>query len=409
MLSDTIHNPDQYMSDLRQILTQGKKRIGLLLGAGAPYGIRIDKKSGTLTDKGEPLIPDISGLTAIVLERLDKEERDAISSFGPQIGQKPNIEAILSHTRLLATALGSNLIQGFDGKGYKALASKICTIIGDIVNVFLPTAPNPYTELVAWIGGIAREHPVEIFTPNYDLLIEEALERAIIPYFDGFSGSYEPFFDPASVANNNLPARWSRVWKIHGSLGWAVVNGRIVRGKGRDATQLIYPDHMKYDQMQKLPYTALFDRLKSFLKTPDSILVSCGFSYSDAHISSVIEEALATNLRSALVACQYNILASEITASTLAVRRPNVSIYAADGAVINGVHGKWQAGQPLNEEWVEIRKTFWGPRQAGTASVFKLGSFADFARFFALAQSHELARGEDEALSDDNDIAISEA
>ena len=35
----SVHNPDQYMASLRQIIAQGRKRIGLLVGAGAPADI----------------------------------------------------------------------------------------------------------------------------------------------------------------------------------------------------------------------------------------------------------------------------------------------------------------------------------------------------------------------------------
>jgi len=35
----SVHNPDQYMASLRQIIAQGRKRIGLLVGAGASAGI----------------------------------------------------------------------------------------------------------------------------------------------------------------------------------------------------------------------------------------------------------------------------------------------------------------------------------------------------------------------------------
>ena len=34
----TFHNPDRFMSDLRQILSQGRKRIGLLIGAERGWG-----------------------------------------------------------------------------------------------------------------------------------------------------------------------------------------------------------------------------------------------------------------------------------------------------------------------------------------------------------------------------------
>jgi len=35
----SVHNPGQHMDSLRQIIAQGRKRIGLLVGAGAPAGI----------------------------------------------------------------------------------------------------------------------------------------------------------------------------------------------------------------------------------------------------------------------------------------------------------------------------------------------------------------------------------
>jgi hypothetical protein len=93
--------------------------------------------------------------------------------------------------------------------------------LGGVVNPLLPEERTPYTELAAWIGGTDRWHPIEIFTPNYDLLMEEAFERLEIPFFDGFSGSFQPFFDPSSISNDDLPPRWARLWKLHGSLGWA--------------------------------------------------------------------------------------------------------------------------------------------------------------------------------------------
>lgn len=44
MSSMTLHNPDRYMVDLRQILSQGRKRRGLFVGAGAPMAILINGK-----------------------------------------------------------------------------------------------------------------------------------------------------------------------------------------------------------------------------------------------------------------------------------------------------------------------------------------------------------------------------
>ena len=182
-----------------------------------------------------------------------------------------------------------------DGVGYNAMAERICQKIGCIVASPLPKSPNPYTDLVSWIGGTHRDHPVEIFTPNYDLLLEEAFERTRLPYFDGFTGAHKPFFDPTSISDDTLPPRWSRLWKIHGSLGWHASGDVVIRTGSREATALIYPDHLKYDQITRQPYSALFERLRTFLMTPDSLLLCTGFSFLDAQITAVLDEALAAN------------------------------------------------------------------------------------------------------------------
>ncbi|WP_244531164.1 SIR2 family NAD-dependent protein deacylase [Hyphomicrobium facile] len=241
------------------------------------------------------------------------------------------------------------------------------------------------------MSGTLRAHAVEIFTTNYDLLFEEAFERVRAPYFDGFTGGHSPFFDPVTVAGDDLPARWSRLWKLHGSIGWKLDNGAVVRGHGRAATQLVYPDHLKYDLTQKQPYAALFERLKQFLLTPDTLVLAIGFSFRDAHVCAVLDEALAMNANSAVFAFQFGTLDKEEAACRLAYDRPNLSVYAADGAVISGVAGKWRPGEPP-KNWEDIRASFWGARNSGEPPLFLLGDFARFTRFCALAQATELSR-----------------
>jgi hypothetical protein len=163
--------------------------------------------------------------------------------------------------------------------------------------------------------------------------------------------------------------------------------GEVVRSQSRSATHLIYPDHLKYDHTQKQPYAALFDRLRAFLRTPDALLITCGFSFSDAHIVSAIEEALAAYPLAAIIALQYRNLADEPLAAAIAEKRPNLSIYAADSAIISGVRGPWQVGPPVNDQWLEIRRTFWGPRSSGSPNVFTLGCFKELSRFLAVSTS----------------------
>lgn len=380
-LAVSFHNPDQYMAALRTIIAQGRKRVGILVGAGAPAGMK--KGDGTL-----PLIPAVAGLTSQITSAIGATYKSQIDGLKKDL-KKHDIETLLSRIRSLSTVIGATKIHDLDGDGYKEMAETICSEIGKIVNVRLPPGTSPYGELVSWITGASRAHPVEIFTTNYDLLFEEAFERAQAPYFDGFSGSREAFFDPASVSDDGLSPRWSKLWKLHGSLGWkANERGEVVRTGQADATHLIFPEHLKYDQTQKAPYAALLDRLRSFLASDDTLLVSVGFSYADAHIAARISEALAANPASSVFAFQYQSLEHESHAVELATKRSNFSVYARDKAVINGVAAVWSApGDLPTKDWGPIRDSYWAPGIAGGAREFQLGAIDAFARFFANSRS----------------------
>lgn len=379
-MSVNVHNPDQYMASLRQIIAQGRKRIGFLVGAGAP--------AGTFSPGSEtPLIPAVAGLTKIIVEALNAEYGKTLAGVQAEIAS-PNIESILSRVRSLAGVIGTTKVHGLDAGGHKKLSEAICAQIGKIVNIRLYEGSSPYTDFVTWISGTGRDHPVEIFTTNYDLLFEQALERARAPYFDGFTGSSEPFFDPSSVASNDLPARWTRVWKLHGSLGWAAnARGEVVRTGRADATHLVFPEHLKYDQTQKAPYAALFDRLREFLMTPDTLLIATGFSFADAHISARIDECLSANPSASVFAFQFSALERQVHARDIAGRRANMSLYSPDMAMINGIAAPWKPGELPTRDWAAIRSTYWGVDEKGGLEQFQLGRFDRLARFFASSRA----------------------
>ena len=116
MKSTTIHNPDLYMVDLRQILSQGRKRIGILIGAGAPTSIRVDGKGHMVEDGGHPLIPDVAGLTDAVVSALSQEDKVIIEALKKELRGLINIETILTQVRKLAQAIGTACVHGVDCK-----------------------------------------------------------------------------------------------------------------------------------------------------------------------------------------------------------------------------------------------------------------------------------------------------
>lgn len=383
-MSVSVHNPDQYMASLRTIIAQGRKRIGLLIGAGAPAGMA--KEDGTY-----PLIPAVAGLTDLVLKALEGDYGAQVAALKAEL-PKHDIETILSRVRALAKVIGKSKVHDLDGEGFEKLGERICAEIGRVVDARLPSGTSAYAELVSWVTGTSRDHPIEIFTTNYDLLLEEAFEAVRAPYFDGFTGGREPFFDPVSIANNDLPARWTRIWKLHGSLGWcAGEREEVIRSGKSSATHLVFPEHLKYDQTQKAPYTALLDRLKAFLSTNDTLLISIGFSFADAHVAARIDEGLAANPSASVFAFQFKPLAEEQAACDLASRLPNFSVYARDKAVMNGIQGPWVLPADLpSKDWGPIRASYWGQPTAGDPQQFLLGAIEPFARFFASSRTAQM-------------------
>lgn len=378
----TTYNPDRHMADLRHVLASGRKRIGLLLGAGAPMSMSVPGDDNGSGDRS-PLIPDIDTLTSIVIESLSVDDRRTVDQLTSDIDGQTNIEVVLTRVRQLGLAIGDSSVYGLNGPQYQALADRICSEIGRRVAASLPQGANPYSHLVHWISGTQRDESVEIFTPNYDLLMEEALERDRVPYFDGFVGSHRSFFNPASVVSDRLPPRWSLLWKLHGSIGWRPYSGTVIRTGDRKDTTLIYPDHLKYDHIGRLPFSAFFERLRTFLTTADTLLICCGFSFRDSHLCSAIVESLSANKHTAVLAFQYKDLAEETNAVQCAEICPNLAIYAKNGAVMNGVSGSWELGQPQSTDWANVRRMFWNNEDR----EFTLGDFSHLARFLAFTAS----------------------
>jgi SIR2-like protein len=383
-MSVSVHNPDLYMASLRTIIAQGRKKIGLLIGAGAPAGM-------AKADGSYPLIPAVVELTEQVLAALSGKYAKQIAGLKGEL-TKDDIETILSRVRSLSKVIGKSTVHGLDGAGYEKFGKEICAEIGKIVDARLPKGETAYADLVNWVTGAARDYPVEIFTTNYDLLLEEAFEVVRAPYFDGFTGGREPFFDPVSVATNDLPARWTRLWKLHGSLGWcAGENGDVIRTGKSSATYLVFPEHLKYDQTQKAPYTALLDRLKAFLCTDDTLLISIGFSYVDAHVAARIDEGLAGNASASVFAFMFRPLDEEKAACDLASKRPNFSVYAPDKAMMNGTRGAWVLPADLpSKDWGPIRSTYWGRANADGHDQFLLGAVEHFCKFFSASRSAQV-------------------
>jgi hypothetical protein len=99
LLSVSVHNPDQHMAAMRTIIAQGRKRLGLLIGAGGPAGMAKD-------DGTYPLIHAVEGLTKLVLKALESTYSVQIAALKNEL-IKQDIETILSRIRSLSGVIGN--------------------------------------------------------------------------------------------------------------------------------------------------------------------------------------------------------------------------------------------------------------------------------------------------------------
>jgi hypothetical protein len=350
-MADEHHDPFQCVTQLRQTLSADKLSIGFFLGAGCPCAVRVPNEGG---DGNRPIIPDIRGLTDqvnAIIGAADpfKTSYEALGkTFTEDVLENPTIEAVLNRIRSFREVAGNAGVRGLSFDQLNDLDREICGAIRKIVTCALPEQATPYHALASFISS-HRSPFTEVFTTNYDVLIEQALEERRVPYFDGFIGSSRPFFDQRAIEDGEIPARWSRLWKLHGSINWRLnkKTKAVFRSENcEDGDELlIHPSHLKYDESRRMPYFVMIDRLRSFLRHSERpvALVMTGYSFGDEHINEAIVESLKANASAACFALQFGPLADYPAAVALAKSNSNLSVFAPDRAIIRRREGAWMA------------------------------------------------------------------
>lgn len=364
------HDPVSVATDLAAKLAARTRHVCLLLGAGASCAAGL---------------PDISTLRSLVLRELAPGPR----ALADALYTDRNLEEGLTRLRRIRALLDEGEeFAGFTPESARDLEAKITE--GIINNL---TTPTPNLDAVRafafWAAGEYYTRPIEVFTVNYDLLIETGLESVGASYFDGFVGSIRAQFradlvEPrAAGALEDLPSSFVRLWKLHGSLNWLRTDdGKVVR-TGDAVPQkdmaAIYPSDEKYDHSRRLPFVVLHDRLRRALAEPETLTLVSGYSFGDAHLNEVLLEAAMRHPRSEIAVFCYN----EIPETLESNIQPNITVIAATEGIVSGEHRSWQNSEqaPPGDVWDGHR--------------CRLGDFTALSRF--LAKGSRLPGGRTEA------------
>lgn len=154
---------------------------------------------------------------------------------------------------------------------------------------------------------------INIFTLNYDTLVEQAADAEGVVLIDGFVGTLKRIFRPECYDQDlYFPAetteghvhRHDRVihlYKLHGSITWTSVAaewnnpyGLIAKAEPAidDGIVVIYPTPTKFGETLGMPYAELFRRFASAVVRPQSTLFVIGYGFGDKHVNAIIRQAL---------------------------------------------------------------------------------------------------------------------
>ena len=360
------HDPVRFAIDLSAKLATRSRHVCMFLGAG------VSRACG---------LPDVAMLQERVLRALQPEEANA---FSRQLKGR-NLEQALSCLRQIASLLsdGDNTLDDLSATQAADLDKRVCQAIVKELDI---TSANldPVYQLAAWAVRAGYRLPVELFTVNYDLLLESALEALRARYFDGFVGSLRARFHidlveatPGTV-EELVPAFFVRLWKLHGSVNWLRGEDHQIVRLGRPVTDglaaAIYPSDMKYQESRRVPFLVLHDHLRRALQHPETLTLIIGYSYGDAHLNELLFDAAARRERSEFVAFCYSKIPDIL--STRAVTTPNLQVVGDAEAILGGVRAKWKV--PENP-----------PPNLWNDGKFALSDFRNLAAYLARSATRE--------------------
>lgn len=326
------HEPTRFLTELSAKLATRSRHICVFLGAGTSRACGL---------------PDVEGLQGKVLEDLTGDNKAA---FSRQLEGR-NLEEALSRLRRISALLAENeKLDDLTRTTAIDLDKEVCEAIVKNLNIDSADLTAVY-HLAAWAARAAYRLPVELFTPNYDLLLETALEKLRVPYFDGFVGNLQARFHTELVEGTReaegecVPSFFLRLWKLHGSVNWQRLdNGEIVRlgqpvGSGSPAA--IYPSDTKYEESRRVPFVVLHDRLRRALQQPETLVLIAGYSFSDAHLNELIFDAATRRERSEFIVFCYEGIPEGL--GDRAKTTPNLQVVAGEEAILGGIRSKWKA------------------------------------------------------------------
>jgi len=172
--------------------------------------------------------------------------------------------------------------------------------------------------LLSFASRAAARERLNLFTTNYDRVVEHGCDLVGLQVLDRFVGALSPVFRSSRLSvdmHYNPPGMRGeprylegvvRLCKLHGSLDWRWLESELMRVGlpfGADEKHpaipeepfdsvMIFPNPAKDVETLDYPYAELFRDFAASICRPNSSLVTYGYGFGDDHISRVIADML---------------------------------------------------------------------------------------------------------------------
>lgn len=300
------------------------EHLSLLAGSGLTHAVHY-----LATGKAA------AGMSTVMLSSYQAEIKKAAEDAAEKAGrEKGNLEDQLH--------AANELLRGLEILGKSAEAETLRTELTNTLKEFsksilqgetgIATAAedkreHAFNALVTFLMSFASRTGVRdrmnIFTTNYDRLIEAGAELAGLHLLDRFLGNLMPIFRSSRLdldMHYNPPGirgepRYlegvARFTKLHGSVDWVQADkdirriglpfgadevGPYLKAPGLNGASahklMIYPNAAKDRETSDYPYVELFRDLAAAVCRPNSTLITYGYSFGDEHINRVIRDML---------------------------------------------------------------------------------------------------------------------
>ena len=300
------------------------EHLSLLAGSGLTHAVHYLAAEKGATDMGTL---KLSNLQTEIDQAAEKAAEAAGRKKGNLEDQLRVANELLRGLEILQKNSEAEALRKELQTGMQDFAQSILGNEAGIATAEADKREQAFNTLVTFLMSFASRTGVRdrlnIFTTNYDRLIEAGAELAGLHLLDRFLGKLMPIFRSSRLdldMHYNPPGirgepRYlegvARYTKLHGSVDW-VQTGKDIRRIGLSfgaesvepylkapglgavtAHQLmIYPNAAKDRETADYPYVELFRDLAAAVCRPNSTLVTYGYSFGDEHINRVIRDML---------------------------------------------------------------------------------------------------------------------